>query len=831
MSEIKLKLTIDGKEGIATLILTDKELQKIISGITKAREESRTTGDQFVTSFNRLRVSIEGVEAAYRVFQTTLAKPIQLYADLEQANISFEVMIGNAERAQKLISDLREFGAKTPLEFTGLQKNAQLLLSFGIEADRILPFLKMIGDVSGGSADRMNSLTLAFAQMNSAGRLMGQDLMQMINAGFNPLQTMSEKTGKSMAVLKKEMESGAISSQMVVDAFKDATSEGGRFYQMLEKSAESTAGKISNFNDNITMLQTNTGELIVEALNPLLDSLNRFFTTLNDIDPLLSGTIGTIGITGTALIGLNATGLLPLIMNFRGLGNSLLYATGYMKLAAAEGMAVKGSMTAAGIATKGFFASLGPVGWAILGITALATAFELLHTNTEKAKGNAESYMQTITKGIEHYNEKRTTAEKKFTKDYLVELETQIKEKEKAYDDSFKIKRTKDKEDNEYVTKIKTEQTKILEVELNTLKEQKIANEQKVQLLDEQLERLKQIKSNMGGDGKATGLLGGIDAEINKLNELRPLAKTVEDISYIDNRMNQLVNKKKEIEFASKNFGRDLNIGDVKPKGGDTFKFEKMEADEVEKIRISMIDNEFDRQRAMAEFEYNQQKEKFGNLIVLRLEHDKKIRDIETERSNYEKQLADNEALTKMESTKMALTYIAGAFSQHTLFGKASAAILAGINTKEAATKALTAGPILGPILAGIILAAGMKQVADILSAEPPKAPGYFYGGRLPKGQRGYIEGEHNEIIAPEQTFIEIMRNELIPRLIVSSAVGSAIQRGVNHSPGNESLAGLFQMQFDKMNEWQEKLMVINRMDDLDTNLSLYKKFKTEYKF
>ena len=57
-----------------------------------------------------------------------------------------------------------------------------------------------------GNNEKFSSMTLAFAQMSAAGRLMGQDLNQMINAGFNPLQVISEKTGKSIAVLKKEMD-------------------------------------------------------------------------------------------------------------------------------------------------------------------------------------------------------------------------------------------------------------------------------------------------------------------------------------------------------------------------------------------------------------------------------------------------------------------------------------------------------------------------------------------------------------------------------------------------------------------------------------------------
>ena len=83
-----------------------------------------------------------------------------------------------------------------------------------------MPTLKQIGDISMGNAERFNSLALAFAQMSATGRLMGQELLQMVNAGFNPLKTMSETTGKSMETLKDEMSKGAISADMVAKALR-----------------------------------------------------------------------------------------------------------------------------------------------------------------------------------------------------------------------------------------------------------------------------------------------------------------------------------------------------------------------------------------------------------------------------------------------------------------------------------------------------------------------------------------------------------------------------------------------------------------------------------
>ena len=105
-----------------------------------------------------------------------------------------------------MFKDIREFAVNTPMMLKDLASGAQTMLAFNIEAEKVMPMLRAIGDISMGDAQKFNSLTLAFSQMSATGKLMGQDLLQMINAGFNPLSVISEKTGKSIGELKEEME-------------------------------------------------------------------------------------------------------------------------------------------------------------------------------------------------------------------------------------------------------------------------------------------------------------------------------------------------------------------------------------------------------------------------------------------------------------------------------------------------------------------------------------------------------------------------------------------------------------------------------------------------
>jgi tape measure domain-containing protein len=125
----------------------------------------------------------------------------------------------------------------------------KMMLGFNIQAEDTVRYLQALSDISMGDSVKFKSLTLAFSQMSAAGKLMGQDLNQMINAGFNPLQIIAEKTGKSISTLKDEMSKGAVSAEMVQQAFIDATSAGGKFYQMSENASKTINGQLSMMQD------------------------------------------------------------------------------------------------------------------------------------------------------------------------------------------------------------------------------------------------------------------------------------------------------------------------------------------------------------------------------------------------------------------------------------------------------------------------------------------------------------------------------------------------------------------------------------------------------
>lgn len=227
---------------------------------------------------------------------------IRVRGEFQAADTAIQTLLGSKEKADMLMTQVREYAKISPLEFSDVTKATQMMLGFNIEAEKVPRYLQAIGDVSMGDTQRFNSLTLAFSQMSAAGKLMGQDLNQMINAGFNPLQIISEKTGKSIATLKDEMSKGAISAEMVQQAFIDATSAGGKFYQMSENASKTINGQLSMMQDAMDAAFNELGQksegVIMDGIQMTISLIQNYET----VGKVLTGLVVTYGTYRTAVM-------------------------------------------------------------------------------------------------------------------------------------------------------------------------------------------------------------------------------------------------------------------------------------------------------------------------------------------------------------------------------------------------------------------------------------------------------------------------------------------------------------------------------------------------
>lgn len=268
-----------------------QESRNILRGISDTAVQESSRMDK---AFATVAKATAGVFAVGQLKEFA-SQIINVRSEIESLEISFETLLGNRQKGQAMFADIREFAVATPMMLKDLANGAQTMLAFNIEAEKVMPMLHAIGDISMGDAGKFNSLALAFSQMSATGKLMGQDLLQMINAGFNPLSVISEKTGKSIGELKEEMEAGKISTDMVSDAFLTATSAGGKFYGMLEKQSHGMRGALSNLQGAIDDMFNDLGTEAQGAASTAINAASTMVKHYKEIGEALAVLVGMYG--------------------------------------------------------------------------------------------------------------------------------------------------------------------------------------------------------------------------------------------------------------------------------------------------------------------------------------------------------------------------------------------------------------------------------------------------------------------------------------------------------------------------------------------------------
>ena len=294
------------EEKAALFGLTQQQAEARLS-VKKLRDEYALYNDnakEIVESNNGIAISWKkalAVIGGAGVLKALGSEMIRVRGEFQSMQTAIETMVGK-DVAGQLIPQIKELAKISPLTMSDMVGAEKMMLGFNIQAEDTIKYLKAISDISMGESSKFNSLTLAFSQMSAAGKLMGQDLNQMINAGFNPLQIISEKTGKSIATLKDEMSKGAVSAEMVQQAFIDATSAGGKFYNMSENASKTINGQLSMMQDALDSvfneLGTKSESVIMDGIQMTTSLIQNYET----VGKVLAGLVVTYGTYRTAVM-------------------------------------------------------------------------------------------------------------------------------------------------------------------------------------------------------------------------------------------------------------------------------------------------------------------------------------------------------------------------------------------------------------------------------------------------------------------------------------------------------------------------------------------------
>lgn len=244
----------------------------------------RMTAD--ATQYLQMFDMVEARLVAFGAFMTQelLKNSLQLAMDFERMGLAFEVMTGSAEKGRKVLTDIVDLALRTPFTTQELIKSGKQAMAFGIEDQDIIPVLERLGAVSVATGADMDRLILAFGQVRTVGRLMGQELRQFTNAGVPMLQYLARAMKVAEAEVPQLVRMGRVGFNDVAEAINLMTNEGGKFFGLLERTnLETLFGRWQNFTEGVQKTARHLGEAIIEAFD-LKAVVGGWSETLNNLN-------------------------------------------------------------------------------------------------------------------------------------------------------------------------------------------------------------------------------------------------------------------------------------------------------------------------------------------------------------------------------------------------------------------------------------------------------------------------------------------------------------------------------------------------------------------
>ncbi|MFO0799192.1 MAG: tape measure protein [Gemmataceae bacterium] len=210
-------------------------------------------------------LGLGGLSMAY----THLKDSVMKAADFEMQRVGFEVLLRSADDASSMLADIRRYAAQTPFSVREVTDASRQLLAYGFAAERVMPTIRMLGDVSAAMPDRLplGDAAYLFGTLRSQGRAYTRDLVQFSNRGVSINEELAGVLGKGVHEVQALTEEGRVGFRDVERAFQRMTSEGGRFFGMTARQGQTAAASFEQLGDAVDQLKASLGQVLIEELD------------------------------------------------------------------------------------------------------------------------------------------------------------------------------------------------------------------------------------------------------------------------------------------------------------------------------------------------------------------------------------------------------------------------------------------------------------------------------------------------------------------------------------------------------------------------------------
>ena len=274
------------------------EIQSEMRRTAKVAEESGTGLDKFADRLGKLAASMGLAFGAKELVQNL----VKIRGEFQQLDVAFRTMLGSAEKAEALMSQLVRTAATTPFDLQGVAQGAKQLLAYGIAAEDVNDTLVRCGDVAAGLSIPLGDLVYLYGTTMTQGRMFTQDLRQFQGRGIPIAEELAKVLGTTTDKLDDMVTAGRVTSDVFQQAFNNMTSAGSRFGGLMDEQSKTITGQISNIEDAIDVMFNKLGQQSEGIINTTLSGVSYIVEHYEQFGRMLLGLVATYGAYKTAVM-------------------------------------------------------------------------------------------------------------------------------------------------------------------------------------------------------------------------------------------------------------------------------------------------------------------------------------------------------------------------------------------------------------------------------------------------------------------------------------------------------------------------------------------------
>ena len=627
---------------------SSKSVKDFDDSVSKSSKNIKESTNQITNSFGVMSVAIGNIisniaQSLVGGFFDGIKGAIALGSQLEQTRISFDVLLGSAEKAEEFLIQLKEFAFKTPFDLPGLQESSKRLLAWGFAQEEIIPTLETLGNISAGvGKEKLPLLILALGQVKAQTTLTGAEMRQFSENGVPLLDTLAKQFGVTTAKMKDMVSESKVTYDDVRKALDSLATGTGRFAGLMEKQSATLGGVFSNIKERLqsftyailgmsetgTIIQGSFFDVLKNGFVDVYNFLARNSGVINGTLANISSAAGTFASYFIMVFGGIANALQPIIMRIYDL---LTYLNPFQHHS--PSIAEKVDEGVDFIINK--YKKLDEVVYAN---EELKTSHEELVAEIGKTEEKLATLEQTIT------DEKTALDKAKISIDEKKEALSKLKDESKNL--STELSNVRDKLNDLKNVKLEGEtgisdELFAIDQQLLAIKKEKLSvdtseSDKKISDLNSELKVLENQKLQLG---ISTGNTQNIDDLANQIKNLQSQRLNLKlsdskgnasQISQLTLKIEELTAKKKDLTDIDSESKKDLNdqISLIKNQISDQEDLAKSLTSELEK-KEDLLNTQKDLIETQAKIDYDPQKRGIQKLFDL--EPEKKFEDVKNE--------------------------------------------------------------------------------------------------------------------------------------------------------------------------------------------------------